>query len=589
MPGNTGKHRISRRTKIATGVLALAVAAGGIAVSTTFGDPGQASADEADASLYIDILKVAPNNNEPANSRGASTGTFTVDCGRNENGHFNPDNFVAQPGVRNGAQHLHDYVGNLSSNADSNNKSLEAAGTTCKNGDKSAYFWPVVRIDTDDEEKNPPAKSPDGDRDQAAQDAVSPVITCPDVASKLPDVPDSAMAEVNRNLDLLDTQLDEANKRLISTKGQGGPNFVQNAILGPLKDKRVATIDRMAIAIGRTAAKPQGLGSLAPCALKEQAGSGGNPASNGGGAPGGAAQQITCPDVASKLPAVPASAKAEVDRNLQLLNTQLQEANQRLVSTQGQGGPNFVQNAILGPLKDKRVATIDRMAIAIGRTAARPQGLDALAPCTLGQGGGNGNNGGATATPPLPGPDANNELPENDGEIQRPAKVGITFRGSAVGKVVAMPKFLRALTGDAKPSINGTKNTRAAWTCTGFENRITDKYPICPQGSKVARIHDFPSCWDGKNTDSANHRTHIVFPDKAGRCQAGFKAVPQLRITLVYDIPHDIQVKRQYKVDSFPSEKHNPLSDHNDFANVMSQRIMNQVVNCINRNKTCNA
>ena len=297
------------------------------------------------------------------------------------------------------------------------------------------------------------------------------------------------------------------------------------------------------------------------------------------------AQQITCPDVASKLPAVPASAKAEVDRNLQLLNTQLQEANNRLATSQGQGGPNFVQNAILGPLKDKRAATIDRMAIAIGRTAAKPQGLDALAPCTLGQQTGTG--GGETK--PLPGADENNELPDNDGEIQRPAKVGITFRGSPAGQVTAMPKFLRVLTGDAKPSVNGTKNTRAAWTCTGFENRLTDKYPICPDGSKVERIHTFPSCWDGKNTDSANHRTHIVFPDKAGRCAPGFTAVPQLRITLVYDIPHDIQVKKQYKVDSFPDENHNPLSDHDDFANVMSQRLMNQVVNCINRNKTCTA
>ncbi|WP_284744713.1 DUF1996 domain-containing protein [Amycolatopsis sp. RTGN1] len=585
MPGNTGKHRISRRTKIATGALALAMAAGGIVVATTFGEPGKASADEADPALYIDILKVAPNNAEPASSRGASTGTFTVDCGRNENGHFNPDNFVAQPGIRNGAQHLHDYVGNLSSNADSNNKSLDAAGTTCKNGDKSAYFWPVVRIDTGDEEKNPPAKSPDGDRDQAAQAATTPVITCPDVASKLPDVPDSAMAEVDRNLDLLDTQIDEANQRLAGTQGQGGPNFVQNAILGPLKDKRAATIDRMAIAIGRTATKPQGLDALAPCTLKEQAGTGGNSASNGGGAPGGAvAQQITCPDVASKLPAVPAPAKAEVDRNLQLLNTQLQEANNRLATSQGQGGPNFVQNAILGPLKDKRAATIDRMAIAIGRTATKPQGLDALAPCTLGQQTGTGGE-----SKPLPGADENNELPDNDGEIQRPAKVGITFRGSPAGQVAAMPKFLRALTGDAKPSVNGTKNTRAAWTCTGFENRLTDKYPICPDGSKVERIHTFPSCWDGKNTDSANHRTHIVFPDKAGRCAPGFTAVPQLRITLVYDIPHDIQVKKQYKVDSFPDENHNPLSDHDDFANVMSQRLMNQVVNCINRNKTCTA
>ncbi|MEU0004921.1 hypothetical protein ABZ079_11635 [Streptomyces sp. NPDC006314] len=40
-----------------------------------------------------------------------------------------------------------------------------------------------------------------------------------------------------------------------------------NAILGPLEDKRASTIDRIAIAIGRTSAKPTGLGSLAACTL----------------------------------------------------------------------------------------------------------------------------------------------------------------------------------------------------------------------------------------------------------------------------------------------------------------------------------
>ncbi|MFE0516185.1 hypothetical protein [Streptomyces sp. NPDC058964] len=92
---------------------------------------------------------------------------------------------------------------------------------------------------------------------------------------------------------------------------------------------------------------------------------------------------ITCPDVTSKLPAIPAAAQAEVTRNLTLLQTQIQEANKRLADTVGQGGPNFVNNAILGPLKDKRVATINRIATAIGRTAAKPTGLDSLAACTL--------------------------------------------------------------------------------------------------------------------------------------------------------------------------------------------------------------
>ncbi|MGW5636937.1 hypothetical protein ACWEWQ_19145, partial [Streptomyces sp. NPDC003832] len=82
-------------------------------------------------------------------------------------------------------------------------------------------------------------------------------------------------------------------------------------------------------------------------------------------------------------PAIPASAQAEVDRNLALLQTQIDEANKRLVDTVGQGGPNFVQNAILGPLASKRTAAIDRIAISIGRTAEKPQGLNSLAACTL--------------------------------------------------------------------------------------------------------------------------------------------------------------------------------------------------------------
>ncbi|SFF16933.1 hypothetical protein [Streptomyces mirabilis] len=237
--------------------------------------------------------------------------------------------------------------------------------------------------------------------------ATSPgTVNCPAVAPSLPAIPASAQAEVTRNLTLLDTQIAEANKRLVDTVGQGGPNFVQNAILGPLKDKRVATINRIATAIGRTAAKPTGLDSLAPCTLNangvnaggaaataapsatatQQAGNAGNTGNTGATGNTGsttAAGTITCPDVASKLPAIPASAQAEVTRNLTLLNTQITEANTRLANTVGQGGPNFVQNAILGPLADKRKSTIDRIAISIGRTAAKPTGLDSLATCTL--------------------------------------------------------------------------------------------------------------------------------------------------------------------------------------------------------------
>jgi len=243
----------------------------------------------------------------------------------------------------------------------------------------------------------------------AAAGGAGESITCPDVASQLPAIPDRAKAEVDRNLALLNTQIAEANRRLIDTKGQGGPNFVRNAILGPLADKRKSTIDRIAISIGRAGERPQGLERLAECSLGNQVAP---PAEDETAPPAGdeaappaeepsdgaesaappteegadaapRANSIDCPDVASKLPAVPASAQAEIDRNLALLNTQIAEAERRLATSAGEGGPNFVQNAILGPLEDKRIATINRMATAIGRTAAKPVGLDALAPCVL--------------------------------------------------------------------------------------------------------------------------------------------------------------------------------------------------------------
>jgi hypothetical protein len=276
MPATGGRHRLSRRTKIATAALGLAIAGGALVIATTVGDPGAASA---------------------------------------------ASNSAASPSA--------------------------AAGQ----------------------------------------------ITCPDVASRLPAIPAQAQAEVQRNLDLLNTQIAEADNRLVSTAGQGGPNFVQNAILGPLADKRTSTIDRIAIAIGRRAEKPQNLGDLAACSLGGQAGTGAGTGTNAGAgtvstAPAaenpaqGTAGEITCPDVESQLPAIPAQAQAEVQRNLELLDTQIAEANNRLVTSAGQGGPNFVQNAILGPLEDKRVATINRIATAIGRNADKPQGLDALAPCS---------------------------------------------------------------------------------------------------------------------------------------------------------------------------------------------------------------
>jgi hypothetical protein len=229
----------------------------------------------------------------------------------------------------------------------------------------------------------------------SADESTAPTVNCPAVAGALGTVPARASAEIARNLTLLNTQIAEANKRLITSAGEGGANFIQNAILGPLKDKRVSTINRMATAIGRSAPKPNlNVQALATCSLNKGGGgvaapeptavpAAGQGDDAGGDAAAGAAPTVNCPDVTG-LPAIPAQAQAEVTRNLELLDTQIAEANKRLASSVGDGGPNFIRNAILGPLEDKRVATINRIATAIGRNAAKPDlNVAGIAPCSL--------------------------------------------------------------------------------------------------------------------------------------------------------------------------------------------------------------
>lgn len=169
----------------------------------------------------------------------------------------------------------------------------------------------------------------------------------------------------------------------------------------------------------------------------------------------------------------------------------------------------------------------------------------------------------------------------NTGEVLPPHSVTVTFTGSPVSRVVAMPRFLRAITGD--PAALTTGGGRARWSCTGYEDRRTDHYPECDPGSRVLRTFDFPSCWDGRNTDSPSHRAHLEFPAANGVCRLGTFPVPKLRVRVAYDVPPG----RPFAIDSFPEQRRDPRTDHAMFVNVMPDELMNQVVACVNAGRTC--
>ncbi len=485
------------------------------------------------------------------------------------------------------------------------------------------------------------ASATDGGTSDAQVLSGAATIDCPDVATELTEVPDQARAEVDKELANLDAQIAEAYKRL----GESGdairqdPGFAENAIAGPLKDKRAAVLARIGAAVEKAGAeRPQGLDDLAACVVRdsgnapapeegggEQAGDGqGQNQQNGDGQQGGEDQQdggdqqggqdqggqdggqdqgggnggqagngpvpgdyvsieSVQPNVNTPEPSGDAStgtfaSECGVNEN-GLFNSD------NVIAAPGvsNGAHHFhdyignqATNAFVSDEELTRAQTScedqrDRSSYywPVLRLQNGTEERDAQSP-----GGG---------------------IEGNVGEIVTPKDVTLTFVGNPKAKVTAMPRLLRIITGDAKSFVNGPANANASWSCTGFEDRqLKDKYPLCPEGSDVVRSFAFQSCWDGRNIDSANHRTHMAFTDAEGNCPSGFQPIPQLVQRIVYDVDAPSledggKTVPLFAVDSFPEQLHKPITDHGDFINVFEEDLMNEMVACINEGRTCGA
>ena len=172
----------------------------------------------------------------------------------------------------------------------------------------------------------------------------------------------------------------------------------------------------------------------------------------------------------------------------------------------------------------------------------------------------------------------------NPGHRIPATSVQVQFHGNSTAPVIAMPPFLRLLAGNARAgTVPATGASRPQWSCSGEPLRRTQLYPLCPPGQDVVRTYDFPSCWDGLHTDSANHRSHVVYPTSDGGCPHNTFPIPQLRLTVTYSV----KPGRSYAIDAFPDQHRSPLTDHAEFINVMPAPLMAQAVRCINSGETC--
>lgn len=444
-------------------------------------------------------------------------------------------------------------------------------------------------------------------------------IDCPDVGDKLTTVPDAAKGDVDKELATLDQQIAEAYQQLRSDGAQMEQNGDSgaDAVMNPLKEKRSESIGRIVDAVDAAGDRPEGLDDLAACTLRssgDQSGADENADQGAGqdqGQEGQAGQDQGAQGQDGQQGAGDAPAgNGPVVADFADINS-VQPAAQTPRPQNGASTGEFVTSC---GVNANGLFNSDNVIVAPGVTNGAHHFHDYI---------GNQSNNAFASDDDLAKADttcqdkgdkstyywpvlrlqngtrerdadaAGGGTEGNAGEIVTPKQVTLTFVGNARGKVTAMPRLLRIITGDAKAFVNGTANANASWSCTGFEDRqLKDKYPVCPQGSDVVRTFRFQSCWDGANIDSANHRTHVAFQDAEGNCPGGFKAIPQLVQRIVYDVDAPSlkdggRTSPLFAVDSFPEQLHKPVTDHGDFINVFDDGLMKDAVDCINQGRKC--
>ncbi|MDP9796479.1 hypothetical protein J2S43_004991 [Catenuloplanes nepalensis] len=166
---------------------------------------------------------------------------------------------------------------------------------------------------------------------------------------------------------------------------------------------------------------------------------------------------------------------------------------------------------------------------------------------------------------------------------------GVTFyylgegvRDDIIANTQPIPLGLRIVAGNARAT-GPNDNTISRWSClhAGHVGSSHD-FVNCPSGTMLESYLDFPQCWNGRDLDSADHKSHMAYPVNQACPATHPVAVPKLRQVLRYPVSGDPARLRLASGGGFTM--------HGDFFNAWPEAEMARRVNdCIRPIIKCGA
>jgi hypothetical protein len=174
-------------------------------------------------------------------------------------------------------------------------------------------------------------------------------------------------------------------------------------------------------------------------------------------------------------------------------------------------------------------------------------------------------------------------LYQNGSEV-RPRSVTVYYRTTPLTdptEVQPFPAGLKYVAGDA--SATSPQPLRVTgWSCLAAVGRQSTT-PLDCLANQPLNLHvRFPSCWDGINTDSPDHRSHLAYVGRQGCPATHPVVVPRLAMIVHYPISGD--------PGTITLASGSVYSAHADFFSAWDQTFLTDKVNsCLRTSTKCGA
>ena len=161
--------------------------------------------------------------------------------------------------------------------------------------------------------------------------------------------------------------------------------------------------------------------------------------------------------------------------------------------------------------------------------------------------------------------------------------------------ITTPPKGLRMIAGNSKAT-SDTTSENAFYTCAGRTPFYGWKksIPACRVGENMAMVVHFPQCWDGKNLDSPDHKSHMAYSRKslttANKCPTSHPVgIPLISFNFNFKVATADSNKRwRLASDNYTTGLAGGLSGHGDWVNGWDQALLGTIIkNCLNKGVDC--